>query len=394
MHFKDDKERLKYNNEGFKLKNDYFSFKNNKMGCLYESCTGKAVNSHSISKKSSLISICENNEVLACKSIRNKEELTFDFKRVGINEATTFKGFCGEHEKLFEKLDKEKIGDLKDLLLQVYRCIGFACYNEGIMRALEKQQKERLKNYYNIDKLENRNSDLQKFLNETIEQASANKVSGFHRLRKVMAKYMELVNSLSDLDNRKIADIDRFENESINHIIRFKRVREQIPVALLNNFSYFYGERNCDIFFIAIPYENCTDIIMVIERDPGINCEEYWEYSTESDIRTLNLVETIMMMSEFWFIKPSVINSMSKERQEIIKNDIWFASERKHFEPYDMSIFDEVRKKLISECDDRTISMELDKINNIPYRENLEFRKEKMHKEMNRQYTQIMAKGR
>lgn len=59
-----------------------------------------------------------------------------------------------------------------------------------------------------------------------------------------------------------------------------------------------------------------------------------------------------------------------------------------------MSIFDEVRKKLISECDDRTISMELDKINNIPYRENLEFRKEKMHKEMNRQYTQIMAKGR
>ena len=46
------------------------------------------------------------------------------FKKIGIQDATTFKGFCLGHDSLFESLDNYGIVNFRDLILQIYRCLG------------------------------------------------------------------------------------------------------------------------------------------------------------------------------------------------------------------------------------------------------------------------------
>ena len=67
-------------------------------------------------------------------------------------------------------------------------------------------------------------------------------------------------------------------------------------------------------------------------------------------ISVLNFVEGCMMMGENWVASPSVFNSMTKEKKRVITEDLMYYKCRTLCDgvDYDMSIFDDIRKNIIS----------------------------------------------
>jgi hypothetical protein len=101
---------------------------------LKNECSQKIINAHTISKSCSLKEIAdESNHVLGLKIslpniIKNQGKLIPE--RIGINQASTFKGFCSTHDKsLFACIeDRAFIGDDEQCLALMYRSVAKELY--------------------------------------------------------------------------------------------------------------------------------------------------------------------------------------------------------------------------------------------------------------------------
>lgn len=101
---------------------------------LKHECSQKIINAHTVSKSSSLKEIAdESNHVLGLKInfaniSRNEGKLTLE--KIGINQASTFKGFCSTHDKsLFSCIeDREFIGDEEQCLALMCRSVAKEIY--------------------------------------------------------------------------------------------------------------------------------------------------------------------------------------------------------------------------------------------------------------------------
>lgn len=111
---------------------------------LKHECSKKIINAHTISKSGSLKEIAdESNHVLGLKiSLPNiiKNEGKLVPERIGINQASTFKGFCSIHDKsLFSCIeDREFVGDDEQCLALMYRSVAKEIYaKEGGLNTSE-----------------------------------------------------------------------------------------------------------------------------------------------------------------------------------------------------------------------------------------------------------------
>jgi len=111
---------------------------------LKHECSKKIINAHTISKSGSLKEIAdESNHVLGLKInlpniMKNKGKLIPE--KIGINQASTFKGFCSTHDKtLFSCIeDREFIGDEEQCLALMYRSVAKELYaKEGMLNTSE-----------------------------------------------------------------------------------------------------------------------------------------------------------------------------------------------------------------------------------------------------------------
>lgn len=104
---------------------------------LKHECSQKIINAHTVSKSSSLKEIAdESNHVLGLKInlaniIKNEGKLVPE--KIGINQASTFKGFCSTHDKsLFSCIeDREFVGDDEQCLALMYRSVAKELYAKG-----------------------------------------------------------------------------------------------------------------------------------------------------------------------------------------------------------------------------------------------------------------------
>ncbi|WP_323905482.1 YecA family protein [Aeromonas veronii] len=117
-----------------------YSKKNSSRQCCYvphelkHECSQKIINAHTISNSGSLKEIAdESNHVLGLKInlsniMKNEGKLTLE--KIGINQASTFKGFCSIHDKsLFSCIeDREFIGDEEQCLALMYRSVAKDIY--------------------------------------------------------------------------------------------------------------------------------------------------------------------------------------------------------------------------------------------------------------------------
>lgn len=101
--------------------------------CIVRNCNKKSIKkSHSIQKSGSLKIIAQNGHVLQPKFNIEKGEV--ELIQVGVNNASTFPGYCLEHENLFCGFETSKEFEWEEhLALQIYRTVCreiVACENQ------------------------------------------------------------------------------------------------------------------------------------------------------------------------------------------------------------------------------------------------------------------------
>ena len=99
--------------------------KSKSLRCVFPCCNERAIQSHTISKEDALRSISKNGKVITFKSIIKGTTRIMEPTYIGINEATTFRGFCKKHDLLFERIDHGLYENEYDLVLQLLRCVGW-----------------------------------------------------------------------------------------------------------------------------------------------------------------------------------------------------------------------------------------------------------------------------
>jgi len=93
--------------------------------CFAEGCHGNAINSHLLQKNGTLSLIAENRHVWQT-SYNKFPKGNYTIKKLGINNALTFKGFCNHHDTdIFRQVESGEIDfdNYKNLLLLSYRAL-------------------------------------------------------------------------------------------------------------------------------------------------------------------------------------------------------------------------------------------------------------------------------
>lgn len=101
-------------------------------------CNHKIIKSHSVSRSGSLKLIERNSHVYwHDPSLLNLDfDLSSQFKLVGINEASTFPGFCNKHDsEIFSPLETKKFtGTAEQCFLLAYRSVCLEIYKKNILK--------------------------------------------------------------------------------------------------------------------------------------------------------------------------------------------------------------------------------------------------------------------
>lgn len=115
---------------------------------LMHECSGKIINAHSVSKSSSLKAIAEDGHVLALSvKLKSGGKPAIEIEKTGINNASTFTGFCAVHDKnLFSPIEDFPFDATPPhCFLVTYRGVSKELFSKayaskvfGIMKTLDK----------------------------------------------------------------------------------------------------------------------------------------------------------------------------------------------------------------------------------------------------------------
>lgn len=327
--------------------------------CLVNGCMCSAIKSHSISK-SALQNIAESAHLIAgsfeISKIGNTiddwlqaDNHNFSFKRIGISEAGVFKGFCAEHDKtLFESLDDGGIRTFKDILLQVYRTVCYTYFENYYVAVAEEKH---------FGYQYNANTDF-----EEMQELSQNKLKDY--LYNYLQDHTEL--GSMQVDNQ-MCEPQIYELSEINCTLIYRRLPAYFDFALENDMQIKSNEGYNHCIFSLFPQNEYTNLIIACHKE----IKETICKQLINEIDVLNLLESIFVFDSMFFIKTSEYDSWSEQKKEVIADDYYFCNERPPLEPYDISIFDKIRKKI---CNADLYKNELKKIGHIPNRQSFKER--------------------
>jgi hypothetical protein len=318
--------------------------------CMHPQCRHKAVKSHAISK-SALNIIAQKGKVITPKSKRNDAQPNkkIQFESVGINDATTFRGFCDDHEMMFEAVDKRGIVTIRDIFLQVYRTI---CKHIYVNRAIRTSERLIFENgFIHSDGWE--------------ESKDINAARLAHFFYDLLIDFPDADQKINKIDGccnifKPYSKID----QQLDINIIFKEVPIPIPVALQKVASLNNGGAITDIIIIAIPRPNTTSIIIISPT----NLLELFRPHLATPINTLCFIESVMMADTEWYLSPKVFNNWSSEKKSHTTKDYQYFKERRFLTHYDVSLFDELRNKLIKQLSIDRQLYEVQKTQELPAR--------------------------
>ncbi|WP_313182738.1 hypothetical protein [Lacrimispora sp.] len=359
---------------------DFFSKKNNNHRCMYYNCNKNAINSHAISQKISLQFIAKKGKLGCFKSNRDiklDNGKTFIYTESGIIEASSFKGFCCDHDKIFDALDNSSIKETeKDILYQVYRSICFSVYKTKFDKVQNELGYQFFKdnNYYteiiNIVKkdIESKLQSKEEMLSENVmesklEELISKKINKQNEEHYILCEYKSVIeNELLNNYSNSVKEKDTVEITCDKLCILYKHIGIQIPVAMLNHHFLGISNNKSILLFTVVPYGDSTELYWIFDKKLYHVLKNEWNKMTDKLINILNKIEGSMMQCDYWHIQPDIINLMPSQRLQYIKDDIYFNLERSPFDEYDLSIFDDLRKEFIEKEDDSIIDKELKKL--------------------------------
>lgn len=317
----------------FPLLQRYFSAWKQSKKCIYKNCNELSIaKSHTISKSSFLSNIAEDGHVYTpTPDIKTGAPKII---KVGLNEASTFPGFCKTHELLFQKFEQSgSLQENSDLFLQVYRTI---C-REVVIKEHRIKMIEAFNNQYIIHRNARLLSKLDEkpfiqFLKSTGMESKSLNYEGFDPLEEIFRQ------EIKQLKKQNNEFIKTFYNKIQNELDNTRKssfsgvkitVDEQLPVALAGRGSFdVYDskkgkQRKIEVILNVIPETTKTLVNLFCIKKDKAAVELYVNEYLKQHFGILNMIEAWMVYgSDHWFLKPSVWENITAENQSFFTTEI------------------------------------------------------------------------
>lgn len=281
--------------------------------CMHNGCTKRSIaRSHTISLGTSIRLIAEDGHVLTPRFGAQG----LDLVPVGVKEASTFPGFCTEHEAQFSVFENQKQMTVDEhFRLQAFRTICREIYSRS-----HQQQKalamlnehRRLRNAFILGRMQ-----------------AANTTGALPNVSALTYENDEIDKKLVDLLSKMEADLpelqglyDNLQDEIQNGVdkvsICVRDLNFQLPVCLsgIGVLNYKrHGETHRGLCFLTIlPEAGRTKIMIGADREHADAVEHH--ISDDGSLAALAMIESWMIHgSDHWFITPSAWASIPHDRQ-------------------------------------------------------------------------------
>lgn len=318
--------------------------------CMYPGCTEPAINAHAISKEYALRGIAKDGILIHPEPLRSDEDIycRIKFCEVGIQKASTFKGFCKTHDATFGALDKTGINTLGEVFLQLYRSFANIVFVDNAYLASARYAGDH----------ENFNQDF-----ELSKPISASR--GLSLSYDLLDGYNNSTQQLPPYDKLKLTPFSSVAGMNADVLIR--RIHFPCPVALHKRFVIREEGIYHDTFVFVVP--SATTAMMIIVCDPKYTKKFFAKVHT--DIDTLNFIESCMICDGDWWMDPAVMKKWSAAKLDILEGDYWNFHEISFLNQYDISIFDDIRTQLCVSLSAEERDREFRKIYTLPKREDI-----------------------
>jgi len=333
--------------------------------CMFPGCNENAIDSHAISKRSSLNLIAKNGNLQTIASRYSPLQKDMQFSKIGINQATCFKGFCEKHDtQLFANLDKGIIKSSRDVAMQLYRSTCHTLFMHHFFAELRLVMNK----YFDIERFEKIGIEVPGKEKEIEYKAILKRL---HQRKKLLEAFIN-----SDLDEpfpqspQTIVSL-AFEN----YKAIFREIPYQIPVAISQTISKTLDGIPFEITLNVIPNKDSTCIIFFWDSNV-YHADDYMFNCFVHDINLLCLIELSMIQYENWYISPITVDALSEEKRTLIQEDVFCWLEFIRWSEYDISIFDEVRRAMLIHLSEKRKNLELHRLDNLPRRADFKLRRQ------------------
>jgi hypothetical protein len=273
--------------------------------CFYPFCEKYAIDSHVLQKNGFISKISNDNHVYEYKYFPFREQ-SFGFKRTGINEVFTFKGFCSYHDNYLFKEIENGILDFSDYrknLIFGYRVIAqeFVKKKEVIEWFSAIISKNLTKNAVNNVKLRANISGQRLGINDS-----------FFLLKKVT----------DNINNPSLKDFN-FHTRTIDYldicasgVYSYETTKEQMQMT-----DEDYMKPLTDIFVNILPVNNKTIVTMGYLNSNNLNCNAYIEnkFLLPQDKFIKFLSDILLAQMENWIISSSFYDKIKNDERIITK---------------------------------------------------------------------------
>jgi hypothetical protein len=329
--------------------------------CIYPNCTSLSIKrSHSIAKSNSLKIIADQGHVLQPVLDEFGSNLKLSMEPIGINNASTFPGYCETHEKLFQQYENRNLHEDSFVPLQVYRaiCREIVHLNIEINIIQTKMDSYKLKikqEAFNILMTNLKKHGITKKISDFNIKENDDILFQFQCLKNDFETRIAYLNDYSKrILNEYIDNSLKSKQTTINHGVC---VDHKFPVALCGYTSLAYGNETIKKMLLItniVPMENCTYVFCSADKEHSKFFRNIIDFYFQSPLTILSFIESFMIhSSDHWFINPSYWNSFSKIKQQMILAEI-LNTDKLITDEFEYSIFDDIRKSILFEYDKHT----------------------------------------
>jgi hypothetical protein len=282
---------------------------NNIKECCYQSCNKKSIASHILQKNGILSRIAENNHLYTMETDFLYSQLA-SFKKIGINDIFTFRGFCKSHdESIFFPIEKKESVDFDDYtnqLLFAYRTM-----------MSEKRKKEVMIEFHNLQ-----------IKSEPLLQYSSElhySIEGHNQGILDCEFYEKLF--LQDIEHKSCnftfhVAYTSFQEVCISSIFSYETTQE-----IENYFSKNKKnkDRLAEIFISYFPIKNDCNVLMMgylNEYKPLCGSWVNDIYSSNESVLLKRISDIMLRLSEQWVCSEFFYENNIKNREKQILNII------------------------------------------------------------------------
>ncbi|WP_167608593.1 hypothetical protein [Maribellus sediminis] len=269
--------------------------------CFHPFCDKTAINSHVLQKNAFISAIADEGHVYEYEHLPFKEQ-NFHFKKSGINEVFTFKGFCSFHDDfLFRDIEKKEINfyDYKTLLIFAHRIL-----------AQEITKKKNVIEFH--ESLIQKNIGDSQFFKENISGQRLGIQDANYTLKKV----------LNNIKNPELKEFN-FHTREIKQLeicasgpYTFETTREQNEMH-----PEIYALPLTDIFVNILPTNGNTTVSFCYLNSNNLKCNTYIKSKFQlPEVEFIKFLSDILVAQmENWVISTTLYEKV-KEDEKILFN--------------------------------------------------------------------------